>query len=205
MSFKEEQLSQIEKNLLKNKNDLALKEQQLNQKAQELAKKAENLSKKEQELAKNISEIPKISNIDETLSTVSSYANIDTDNQELASIRKEDEFVLNEKSVDILDIYNGTFKDKGNRANSKQSSVVNEIDAQYAPFYYEKEVWACGLLAQIKNLSNSVLLNLDEKYPNQNLTVMIRTYDFNKLEQEYWALFIKNWQKSLCFWQNYSV
>lgn len=200
LSQTEEKLTQIKMKLGKNENELVLKEKQLNQKALELEQKAEYLSKKEQKLAISISDKSKLSkdeplytdlNLQEKISSdnideKNLRIDINPDEQDVASILSEDEFSLDGKKIDILDIYNGNLKDQPTKqSNFKKSRVVNEIAAQYAPFYYEKEVWTCGVLAQIKNLSNNVLLNLDERYPNQNLTVMINVYDFNNLEQEY--------------------
>ena len=43
----------------------------------------------------------------------------------------------------------------------------------------------CGELAQVKVLNNMTLLNLDDKYPQQNLTIMLRGKAVDSVESEY--------------------
>lgn len=48
-----------------------------------------------------------------------------------------------------------------------------KIEAFKAPFYVGQSVMACGNLVETKHLSNRHYLNLDRKYPNQTLTILV--------------------------------
>ena len=60
-----------------------------------------------------------------------------------------------------------------------------KIEAFKAPFHVGKTVMACGTLAETKHLSNRHYLNLDKKYPNQSLTVLVWNKDYRWFEDRF--------------------
>ncbi|AWT50137.1 hypothetical protein DLE54_03620 [Psychrobacter sp. YP14] len=60
-----------------------------------------------------------------------------------------------------------------------------KIEAYKAPFHVGKSVMACGNLAEIKHLSNRHYLNLDKRYPNQTLTVLVWDNDYRWFEERF--------------------
>lgn len=73
---------------------------------------------------------------------------------------------------------------------SSIASNANEpkIEAFKAPFHVGKTVMACGNLAQVKHLSNRHYLNLDKKYPNQALTVLVWDSDYRWFEERFGSI-----------------
>ncbi|RZL05771.1 MAG: hypothetical protein EOO89_25630 [Pedobacter sp.] len=67
------------------------------------------------------------------------------------------------------------------------SSFAQEpkIEAYKAPFFVGQSVMACGTLAQVKHLSNRHYINLDKKYPNQTLTVLVWDNDYRWFEDKF--------------------
>lgn len=59
------------------------------------------------------------------------------------------------------------------------------IEAIKAPFYVGKSVMACGKLLEIKHFDNRHYLNLDKKYPNQSLTLLIWDNNYKWFEQRF--------------------
>jgi len=49
----------------------------------------------------------------------------------------------------------------------------DKIEAYRAAFYVNNTVMACGNLAEVKHFDNRHYLNLDKKYPNQPLTILV--------------------------------
>lgn len=70
------------------------------------------------------------------------------------------------------------------------ASNANEpkIEAFKAPSHVGKTVMACGNLAQVKHLSNRHYLNLDKKYPNQALTVLVWDSDYRWFEERFGSI-----------------
>ena len=73
---------------------------------------------------------------------------------------------------------------------SSIASNANEpkIKAFKAPFHVGKTVMACGDLAQVKHLSNRHYLNLDKKYPNQTLTILVWDSDYRWFEERFGSI-----------------
>ena len=61
----------------------------------------------------------------------------------------------------------------------------DKIEAFKAPFHVGKSVMACGTLAEIKHLPKVHYLNLDKKYPNQSLTLLIWDTEYPWFEQRF--------------------
>ena len=64
-------------------------------------------------------------------------------------------------------------------------AAESKIEAFKAPFHVGKTVMACGNLAEIKHLSNRHYLNLDKKYPNQTLTLLVWDSDYRWFEERF--------------------
>lgn len=60
-----------------------------------------------------------------------------------------------------------------------------KIEAFKAPFYVGQSVMACGNLVETKHLSNRHYLNLDRKYPNQTLTILVWDNDYRWFEKRF--------------------
>ena len=60
-----------------------------------------------------------------------------------------------------------------------------KIEAIKAPFHVGKSVMACGQLAEIKHLDNRHYLNLDRKYPNQTLTLLVWDNNYRWFEERF--------------------
>lgn len=60
-----------------------------------------------------------------------------------------------------------------------------KIEAYKAPFHVGKSVMACGNLAEVKHLSNRHYLNLDKRYPNQTLTILVWDRDYRWFEERF--------------------
>lgn len=60
-----------------------------------------------------------------------------------------------------------------------------KIEALKAPFYVGQSVMACGNLVETKHLSNRHYLNLDKKYPNQTLTILVWDNDYRWFEERF--------------------
>ena len=60
-----------------------------------------------------------------------------------------------------------------------------KIEAYKAAFYMGKTVMACGTLVETKHLSNRHYLNLDKKYPNQTLTILVWDNDYRWFEERF--------------------
>ncbi|WP_019672472.1 hypothetical protein [Psychrobacter lutiphocae] len=59
------------------------------------------------------------------------------------------------------------------------------IEARKAALYVGRSALVCGNLVEIKHLPNRHYLNLDKKYPNQNLTVLLWNKDYQLFEQRF--------------------
>ena len=124
-------------------------------------------------------------------------SNIEIDG-EIADVSEDDAFVFHGKTLNVVDLYQrASNQNKGSQY--RKSRVVNEISAQYAPYYFHETVWMCGELAQVKVLNNMTLLNLDDKYPQQNLTIMLRGKAVDSVESEYGNLNSKLGHKICAF------
>ncbi len=60
-----------------------------------------------------------------------------------------------------------------------------KIEANKAAFHVGKSVMACGQLVETKHLSNRHYLNLDRKYPNQSLTLLVWDKDYQWFESRF--------------------
>lgn len=60
-----------------------------------------------------------------------------------------------------------------------------KIEANKAAFHVGKSVMACGQLVEIKHLSNRHYLNLDRTYPNQSLTLLVWSKDYQWFEERF--------------------
>lgn len=67
------------------------------------------------------------------------------------------------------------------------SSIAQEakIEAIKAPFHVGKSVMACGQLAEVKHFDNRHYLNLDKKYPNQSLTLLVWDNNYKWFEERF--------------------
>lgn len=68
---------------------------------------------------------------------------------------------------------------------SQSQAAEVKIDAYKAPFYVGQTVMACGVLAETKHLSNRHYLNLGNKYPKQNLTILVWNKDYRWFEDRF--------------------
>lgn len=72
---------------------------------------------------------------------------------------------------------------------SYQPKMKSErIPAYKSAFYIGKSIMACGILVEIKNLSNRTYLNLDKKYPSQSLTILIWNNNLKKFKRKFGSL-----------------
>ena len=60
-----------------------------------------------------------------------------------------------------------------------------KIEANKAAFHVGKTVMACGQLMETKHLTNRHYLNLDNKYPNQSLTLLVWDKDYKWFENRF--------------------
>lgn len=64
-------------------------------------------------------------------------------------------------------------------------AAESKIEAFKAPFHVGETVMACGSLAEVKHLSNRHYLNLDKRYPNQTLTLLVWDNDYHWFEERF--------------------
>ena len=62
------------------------------------------------------------------------------------------------------------------------------IEAYKAPFHVGKTVMACGDVAQVSKGKKAHYLNLDKRYPNQSLTVLVWDNNLEAFEQRFGKL-----------------
>lgn len=68
---------------------------------------------------------------------------------------------------------------------STSNAAEPKIEAYKAPFHVGKSVMACGRLAEVKHFSNRHYLNLDKRYPNQTLTILVWNKDYRWFENRF--------------------
>ena len=61
----------------------------------------------------------------------------------------------------------------------------DKIEAVKAAFYLDKTVMACGRLTEVKHFDNRHYLNLDNKYPNQSLMVLVWNNNYKWFEERF--------------------
>jgi len=59
------------------------------------------------------------------------------------------------------------------------------IEAYKAPFHVGETVMACGRVAQVSKGKKAHYLNLDKRYPNQSLTVLVWDSNLKGFEQRF--------------------
>lgn len=64
-------------------------------------------------------------------------------------------------------------------------AAESKIEAFKAPFHVGETVMACGNLAEVKHLSNRHYMNLDKKYPNQTLTILVWDNNYRWFEERF--------------------
>lgn len=73
----------------------------------------------------------------------------------------------------------------------------SSINANKAPFHLNESLLVCGVALEIKKLNKRVIINLDDNYPNQNITFLIWDSDLNIFNNKFGSLFLlKN--KRIC-------
>lgn len=80
------------------------------------------------------------------------------------------------------------YLDTVTRQNSTSDSNVERIEAYRAPFYVGKQIMACGVLAGTAKFNKGVYLNLDKKYPNQSLTLVVWNESIGSIEAKFGSL-----------------
>ncbi len=73
-------------------------------------------------------------------------------------------------------------------ASAQADSNAERIEAYRAPFYVGKQVMACGVLAGTSKFAKGVYLNLDKKYPNQTLTLVLWDESVAPIEAKFGSL-----------------
>ena len=59
------------------------------------------------------------------------------------------------------------------------SFAIERINTNEAPFFVGKNVIACGVLKQVKKFKKGLYLNMDDRYPNQSITLILWDDDFD--------------------------
>jgi hypothetical protein len=65
------------------------------------------------------------------------------------------------------------------------SIAAERISADDAPFYTGNEVIACGQLMQVSRFKRGLYLNLEKKYPNQPLTLIVWEDDLTEFTKNH--------------------
>jgi len=65
------------------------------------------------------------------------------------------------------------------------TNTTPTIEASEAPFHVGGTVMACGTVVEIKRLSKMTFLNLDKRYPSQNLSILIWSNNVSKFQSKF--------------------
>ncbi|WP_394145697.1 hypothetical protein [Vibrio atypicus] len=71
---------------------------------------------------------------------------------------------------------------------SLSSNAEPKIEAFKAPFYVGETVMACGNVSQVSQGKKAKYINLNKKYPNQELTLLIWNNHVSKFTQRFGEL-----------------
>lgn len=66
-------------------------------------------------------------------------------------------------------------------ALSLPSFAIDRIESYKAAYYMGKNVEVCGKVLQVKNVKKQTYLNLDGRYPQQKLAVLVWNDDLNQI------------------------
>lgn len=72
--------------------------------------------------------------------------------------------------------------------NFSTQAQEKHIQAIKAPFYVGQTVMACGTLAEVVKFEKRHFLNLDAKYPNQSLSLLIWAENYTQFEKRFGKL-----------------
>lgn len=73
----------------------------------------------------------------------------------------------------------------------------SSINANKAPFHVNESLLVCGVAYEVKDLNKRILINLDNKYPNQNITFLIWKSDLDVFNKKFGSLSLLE-NKKIC-------
>lgn len=73
----------------------------------------------------------------------------------------------------------------------------SSINANKAPFHVNESLLVCGIVFEVRDLNKRMLINLGNKYPNQNITFLIWKSDLDMFNKKFGSLFLLE-NKKIC-------